>query len=131
MNSQPKELFDKWTKYAIVICNQFYDKKYVALGNLPAVVDDFKNAKHTVKLMGILPENTFEMKDVSYIEIEEKFRWLCWRVKVQTKVLTNTTGILGIRFMQQGLFWTVLRPNAMKLVAPFDSVTIDLSLKDQ
>ena len=77
--------------------------------------------------MGILPENTFEMKDVSYREIEEKIRWLCWRVKVQTKVLTNTTGILGIRFMQQGLFWTILRPNAMKLVAPIDSVSIDLS----
>ena len=65
-NFQPQELFDKWTKYAIIICNQHYDKKYIALGNLPAVVDDFKNAKHTVKMMGILPENTFELRDISY-----------------------------------------------------------------
>ena len=78
-------------------------------------------------MMGILPENTFELRDISYDQIEERIKWLCWRVVVQTKVLVKATGILGIRFMQQGLFWTALRPNAMKLVAPFDSVTIDLS----
>ena len=33
--------------------------------------------------------------------------------------------------MIRGLLWTALRPNAMKLVAPFNSVTIDLSEKDQ
>ena len=47
-NFQPNEKFDKWTKFALIICNQFYDKKYIALGDLPAVVDDFKNAKQTV-----------------------------------------------------------------------------------
>ena len=33
--------------------------------------------------------------------------------------------------MLKGLLWTALRPNAMKLVAPFNSVTIDLSVSDQ
>ena len=81
-------------------------------------------------MMGILPENTFEMRDVTHNQIEERFKWLCWRIIVQTKVLTNPTGILGVRFMIQGLYWTTLRPNAMKLVAPFESVAIDLSPKD-
>ena len=82
-------------------------------------------------MMGILPQNTYEFKNVSHKQLEEKIKWLGNRIVVQTKVLGNPTGILGIRFMLQGLFWTALRPNAMKLVAPFDSVTIDLSPKDQ
>ena len=44
-NFLPQELFCKLTKYALIICNQFYNKNYIALGNLPAVVDDFKNAR--------------------------------------------------------------------------------------
>ena len=49
----------------MLICNQFYDKRYTALGNLYSGVDSFKTAKHIAKMMGILPENTFEMKDVT------------------------------------------------------------------
>ena len=118
-NFQPNEKFDKWTKYALIMCNQFYDKRYIALGDLPAVVDDFKNAKQTTQIMGIPPENTIEMKDVAYDEIEEKIEWLSYRIAVLTRVLENPTGILGVDFMLKGLFWTALRPNAMKLVAPF------------
>ena len=62
--------------------SQFYDRKYITLDDLPAVVDDFKNAKHTIKMMGILPENTFEMKDVTYHEIEEfsvRIHAIVWR----------------------------------------------------
>ena len=77
--------------------------------------------------MGILPENTLQMKDVTYDQIEETIEWLSYRIAVLTRVLENPTGILGIDFMLKGLFWTALRPNAMKLVVPFNSVTIDLS----
>jgi hypothetical protein len=59
------------TKFALIICNQFYDKKYITLGDLPAVVDDLRNAKHTVKMMGILPDNTFVMKNVSHDELSK------------------------------------------------------------
>ena len=70
-NFQPNSNFDKWTKYAMIICNRSYDKKYVTHESLPAVLDDFKNAMHTVKMMGIVPENIFQMKDVSYDELED------------------------------------------------------------
>ena len=63
---QPKELFDKFTKIAFLVFNQYYDEKYVTLGDLPAVVDDMKNARHKVKMMGILPENTFELIDATF-----------------------------------------------------------------
>ena len=43
----------------MIICNRSYDKKYVTHEDLPAVLDDFKNAMHTVKMMGIVPENIF------------------------------------------------------------------------
>ena len=95
------------------------------------MIDDFKNAKHTVQLMGILPENTIEIKDAKYDQLDETIEWLSYKIAVLTRVLENPTGILGVDFMLKGLFWTALRPNAMKLVAPFDSVTIDLSHQDQ
>ena len=66
----------------MILCNEKYNNKYIALGNLPAVIDDFKNAKHTVKMMGILKENTFELKDVSHEELEKKMRWLSFRIIV-------------------------------------------------
>ena len=58
-NFQPNEKFDKYAKYAMIICNQTYNVKYVTHGDLPAVADDLKNAKHTSKMMGIPDENTF------------------------------------------------------------------------
>ena len=94
-NFQPKEKFDKWTKFALIICNQFYDKKFISLGNLPAVADDFKNAKKTVQMMGILPENIIELKDVTHDDLDETIEWLSHRIVALTKVLKITTGILG------------------------------------
>ena len=54
---QPNEKFDY--KYALIVGNQTYNKKYITLDSLPAVADDLKNAKHTVKMMNIPQENTF------------------------------------------------------------------------
>ena len=42
---QPKELFDKWTKFALLVLNQYYDPAYTTFDDLPAVVDDMKNAR--------------------------------------------------------------------------------------
>ena len=51
------------TKFAFIVGNETYEKKRITLGNLPAVIDDCKNARHIVKMMGIPPENTFELRD--------------------------------------------------------------------
>ena len=96
---QPNEKFLQKTKYAAVICNQIYDQKVITLKDLPAVVDDYKNAMHTIKMMGILPENTFEIRNASYGEVEELYAWLRDRIAVQAKILVNKTGIIG----QKGL----------------------------
>ena len=64
--------------------------------DLPAVVDDYKNAKHTCKMMGLLPENIFTLKDVSRKELDAHYNWLKNRIKVLTMVLINSTGICGI-----------------------------------
>ena len=62
----PDEKFTQLTKFALIVCNEFYDKKYTTLDDLPDVIEDFKSAKHTCKMMGIHPDNTFEFKDVSH-----------------------------------------------------------------
>ena len=111
----------------MIICNKFYDERYTGLGNLPTVIDHLRNAKQTIQMMGILPENTYELRDATYSEVEKRIEWLSYRIAVLTRVLSNSTGILGIDFMLKGLFWSALRPNAMKLIPPFSEVTIDLS----
>ena len=66
----------------MIICNQFYDKEYITLGDLPAVVDDMKNARHKVKMMGILSENTYELVDATYQQIEELTELMAQRIEV-------------------------------------------------
>ena len=95
--------------------------------DLPAVEDDFKNAKHTCKMMGILQENTFTLKDVSRKELEIHYNWLMSRIKVLTMVLVDSTGLIGMGKYQNGLKWERLKANAMNLVAPFKFVLIDLT----
>ena len=46
-------------------------------------------------------------------------------------MLKSYTGIKGTGYFLQGFTWEVLRPAAMKLIAPFDSISIDLDLKEQ
>ena len=115
----------------MIICNQFYDKEYITLGDLPAVVDDMKNARHKVKMMGILSENTYELVDATYQQIEELTELMAQRIEVLSSPLKSFTGILGVGVMMQGIPWELLRPNAMKLKAPFNSVTIDLDILEQ
>ena len=97
-NFQPAELFLDFTKFALIICNQFYDQ--TTMKDLAAVEDDFRNAKHTTKMMGILPENTFTLKDVSQKELDIYYDWLKDRIKVLSMVLINSTGIRGVGSFQ-------------------------------
>ena len=128
---QPNEKFTKLSKYSLLITNKDYDKRYITLGNLPAVIDDLKNAKQTVKMMGIIPEHTYIIKDASRQILDEKIDWLSNRAVVQCKLLVDATGIKGVRNFIQGMSWKTLKPNAMKLKAPFDFIIIDLSTRDQ
>ena len=82
---QPNEKFDY--KYALIVGNQTYNEKYITLPSLPAVVDDLKNAKHTVKMMNIPQENTFVLQDASYADLDEIIDWLTHRIAVITRVL--------------------------------------------
>ena len=92
---QPKELFDKWTKIAFLVINQYYNKDYTTFDDLPAVVDDMKNAKQKLKMMGIPEENIFVLVDPTHAEIEEMNQLVGNRVAVLSSLLKNFTGILG------------------------------------
>ena len=73
-NFQPAELFLDFTKFALIIGNHVYNK--TIMSDLPAVVDDLKNAKHICRMMGIAPENTFTLRDVSLEEVNAHHNWL-------------------------------------------------------
>ena len=128
---QPKELFDKWTKIALLVLNQYYDPDYTTFGDLPAVVDDMKNARQLVKMMGILEENTFVLVDATHQQIEEINKIIGNRIAVLSSPLKDFTGVQGPGILIGGIPWEILRPNAMKLELPFDSITIDLNSEDQ
>ena len=59
------------------------------MSDLPAVVDDLKNAKQICRMMGIAPENTFTLRDVSLEELNTHYNWLKLRIKVLTMALVN------------------------------------------
>ena len=50
--------------------------------DLDTVVDDFKNAKRTVKMMGIPQEHIFEMRNASHDQIDKNMDWLGCRMIV-------------------------------------------------
>ena len=47
------------------MCNEIYNPDY-ELSDLPAVVNDFRNALQTAKLMGIPLENIVALQNASY-----------------------------------------------------------------
>ena len=103
------------------------------MSDLKSVVDDFKNAKRTVKMMGIPQEHIFEMKNVSYKQIDQNMNWLGYRMIVQTKELTNDTGIKGKAGYcgLKGLKWEQIKPFVMKIDGPINVLVIDLDRLDQ
>ena len=46
-------------------------------------------------------------------------------------MLKSSTGIKGTGYFLQGFTWEILRTAAMKLYAPFDSISIDVDAKEQ
>ena len=94
-NTQPKEQFTRLTKYALILCVEKYDKKYTTFDDIEAVRDDFRNAQRTAKMMGILPQNTLEIKDPTNENLNKHVFQLGLRLITLTKVLENETGIKG------------------------------------
>ena len=58
--------------------------------------------------------------------MEEITELLSNRLAVLSLPLKPYTGIFGTGLLMQGVLWEVLRPYAMRLTLPFDSITIDL-----
>ena len=123
-------MFDLFTKFAMIVCNKDYNERYVTLGDLPTVEDDFKVAKHTAMMMGIPPENRFEMKEANYKELDQIFAWLQKRFTVLARKLDKVTGLLGSDGFTGGVLWQILKEHAMKLTIPFDKILIELNQKD-
>ena len=76
--------------------------------NLPAVVNDFRTTKHTVKMMGILPENTYDLHDASHEQMTEFYDWFRFKIAVQSKFLDNDTGICSADLIK-GLLWDKIK----------------------
>ena len=53
----PKQKFRKKSKFSFIMYNERYNPDYVTHKDLPEVVNDFRNAMQTAKLMGIPLEN--------------------------------------------------------------------------
>ena len=109
--------------------NEIYDPAYVTHGNLPEVVNDFRNAKQTVKMLGIPAENTIELKDASHRQLTRSWDLLQARIFALTRQMTGKTGILGPSpaHLVNGFEWDKIKPFAMKINKTFDHLDIDLS----
>ena len=83
--------------------------------------------------MGILPENTIALKDVSREELQRQWDLLEDKIYPLARVLGEHTGVLSDspRLLFRGLLWDKIKNFAMNLQAPFDSITIDLDAADQ
>ena len=46
-------------------------------------------------MMGILPENTIQLRDPTNLILDEQMNWLGLRFFMQTKPLKEETGIVG------------------------------------
>ena len=132
-DTESGEQFDRETKFAFILAIEKMDEKYTTYKGVPEVVDDFRKAKQTAKIMGILPENTIALKDVSHEELQRQWDQLEDKIYPLARVLGEHTGILGAspRLLSRGLLWDKIKNFAMKLQAPFDSITIDLDVADQ
>ena len=101
------------------------------MGNLPAVMDDFKNAKNLSRMMGIPDENIKELINATHKSITELLDWFILRIRVLTKILRNETTIKHPKFLSGGLLWEDILANPINLIAPLDFVIINLNENDK
>ena len=114
------------------MCNEVYDPAYVIHDDLPEVVNDFRNAKQTVKMLGIPAENTIELRDVSHEQLVSSWNRLKDKIFALAKPISGKTGILGTDpdGLANGLEWDTIKKFAMKLNSAFDHIELDLGSED-
>ena len=59
--NQKQEPFRSEDKFALVLSNKTYDTSKTTMKSLPAVEDDHRNIKQTIKMLHIPDENVFEI----------------------------------------------------------------------
>ena len=59
--NQKQEPFNAEDKFALVLSNKTYDPSNTTMKSLPAVEDDHKNIKQTIKMLNIPDANVFEI----------------------------------------------------------------------
>ena len=92
----PKQKFHRKAKFSFIMCNENYNRDYVTHVDLPEVVNDFRNAMQTAKMMGIPLENIVQLQNASYEELEHEWSKFKEKIYVFARVLTDKTGILGM-----------------------------------
>ena len=102
-------------KCAFVCCNEIYADK-AGLGNLPAVLNDIKTIRRTLRMMGISEENIVELIDASHAKMVEAEEKLMDMIKAGSVKLSGPTGIGPIKKFSGGIQWKILRDIVFKLV---------------
>ena len=129
----PNEQFQRDTKFGLIMCNETYDPEYVIHGNLPEVVNDFRNAKQTAKMLDIPAENTIELLDASHGQLTKEWNSLKDKVLALARPMSGKTGILGTfpDGFAGGFEWDNIKKDVMKLKGSFDHIEVDLDANDQ
>ena len=95
--------------------------------SLPAVLDDHRNIKQTVKMLHIPDENIFELHDATYDQMEEIKERITNKIQPRVRILKQDTGIFGIRNNTlQGFKWERVKLRAMKNGAAADYIIVKI-----
>ena len=83
-------------KFAIVIANGVFNKVWIGMDNHPDVQDDMRNIMQTVKMMGIIEENTFCFENISHEQVTALYADIEGKIYARTRELKDETGFCGM-----------------------------------
>ena len=93
--------------------------------SLPAVEDDHKNIKQTIKMLHIPDENVYEIQDATFDEMEEIKQRMTDKIQPRIRILKQDMGIFGIRnYTLQGFKWNRVKIRAMMEDAATDFIIV-------
>ena len=99
--------------------------------SLPAVVDDHKNIKQTIKMLHIPEENVFEIQDATFDQMEDIKQRITDKIQPRIRILKQDTGIFGARnHTLYGFKWNRVKLRAMMKGAATDHIIIDLTAEE-
>ena len=70
----PQSKIHDFAKFALIICNETYCRKYTTHSNLPAVKNDLKNTKNLASMIGTPDENITILKNATNKSIRVVFK---------------------------------------------------------